>query len=155
MNKELENALEGLNEKEVEALLEDAKAVKEGKEEGKQAFDETVEKKKRQDAVSQLKEVAKAAEFMKNAKMPIEFNDDDLGFGEGEYDMRKASPETITQLNYRFACMQTNLLRDISQSLVDVQRLLMVCLRKMGIEDVEDAITDLLDDLNKKYGRKA
>lgn len=155
MNKELENALEGLNDKEIEALLEDAKAVKDGKEEGKKEFDAVAEGKKRQDAVSQLKEVAKATEFMKQAKMPIAFKDEDLGFGEGEYDMRKASPETMVQLNYRFDCMQTNLLRDISQSLVDTQRLLMVCLKKMGVDDIEGAITDLIDDLNEKYGRKA
>lgn len=155
MKEELENALEGLSEKEIEALLEDAKAVKEGKAQGIAEYGDAADEKKRQDALKQLKEVAKASEFMKQAKMPIEFKDDDLGFGEGEYDMRKASPETMVQLNYRFDCMQTNLLRDISQSLVDTQRLLMVCLKKMGVEDIEGAITDLLDDLNQKYGRKA
>lgn len=155
MKQEIENALEGLNEKEVEALLEDAKAVKGGKAEGKAKYDGIVDEKKRQDALDQLREVAKASEFMRQAKMPIEFKDDDLGFGEGEYDMRKASPETMTQLNYRFACMQVNLLRDISQSLVDVQRLLMVLLKKEGVADIQDAITDLLDELNRKYGRNA
>lgn len=155
MKEELENALEGLNEKEIEALLEDAKAVKDGKAQGIAEYGDVADEKKRQDALTQLREVAKASEFMKQAKMPIEFKDEDLGFGEGEYDMRKASPETMVQVNYRFACMQVNLLRDISQSLVDTQRLLMVCLRKMGVEDIEGAITDLLDDLNQKYGRKA
>lgn len=155
MKEELENALEGLNEKEIEALLEDAKAVKDGKAQGIAEYGDVADEKKRQDALTQLREVAKASEFMKQAKMPIEFKDEDLGFGEGEYDMRKASPETMVQVNYRFDCMQVNLLRDISQSLVDTQRLLMVCLRKMGVEDIEGAITDLLDDLNQKYGRKA
>ncbi len=155
MKKELENALEGMTEKEIEALLEDAKAVRDGKAEGKEEYAETVEAKKREDALNQLKEVAKASEFMKEAKMPIKFHDDDLGFGEGEYDIREINAKTKKQLDYRFSCMEVNLLRDISQSMVDTQRLLMLVLKKMGVEDIQDALTELLDELGRKYGREA
>lgn len=155
MKKELENALEGMTEKEIEALLEDAKAVNGGKAEGRDEYAKTVEGKKREDALKQLKEVAKASEFMKEAKMPIEFHDDDLGFGEGEYDVREISAKTKKQLDYRFSCMEVNLLRDISQSMVDAQRLLMLVLKKMGVDDIQDALTELLDELGRKYGRDA
>lgn len=155
MKKELENALEGMTEKEIEALLEDAKAVRDGKAEGRDEYAKTVEGKKREDALKQLKEVAKASEFMKEAKMPIRFKDDDLGFGEGEYDVREISAKTKKQLDYRFSCMEVNLLRDISQSMVDTQRLLMLVLKKMGVDDIQDALTELLDELGRKYGREA
>lgn len=155
MKEEILNALEGLTDKEIEALLEDAKAVNEGKAEGKEKYSEAVEAKKREDNLKQLKEVAKATEFMNEAKMPIKFKDRDLGFGEGEYDVREIGPKTKKQLDYRFNCMEVNLLRDISQSLVDTQRLLMLVLKKMGVGDIQDALTELLDELSKKYGRDA
>jgi hypothetical protein len=155
MNKELENTLNGLNKKEVEALLEDAKAYVKGKEEGKAHYDETVEAKKREDQLKELKETGKACEFMKQAKMPIKFNDDDLGFGEGEYDVRGIKASTKRQIDYRFDCMKVNLLRDMAQSLRDTQRLLMLVLKHMGVEDIEGEITELLEELNKKYGHNA
>ena len=155
MNKELENALNGLNDKEVEAFLEDAKAYAKGKEEGKAHYEETLEAKKRNDQLKQLEETGRACEFMKNAKMPIKFKDGDLGFGEGEYDVREIKAGTKKQLDYRFDCMKVNLLRDMAQSLRDTQRLLMLCLKHMGVEDVEAELTELIEELNRKYGHNA
>lgn len=155
MNKELENTLEGLNEDEIKALLEDAKAYKDGKADGKAHYDETVEAKKRDDALKQVKETGKACEFMKQAKMPIKFKDEDLGFGEGEYDVRDIKASTKKQLDYRFECMKLNLLRDTAQSLRDIQRLLMLVLKHQGAGDIQQELTDLLDELSVKYGHNA
>ena len=155
MKKELETALEGLNEEETKVFLEDVKAYKEGKDEGKAHYDEVVEKKKREDNLKDIKETGKACEFMKQAKMPIKFNDDDLGFGEGEYDVRNIKASTKRQIDYRFDCMKVNLLRDMAQSLRDTQRLLMLVLKHMGVDDIEGEITDLLEEFNKKYGHNA
>lgn len=155
MKEEIEKTIEGLSDKELEALLEDAKAVKEGKAEGKAEYDATVAKQKEATARAQLKDVAKATEFMKNANMPIKLEDKDLGFGKGEYDVRNASRGTLRQLDYRFNCMEVNLLRDIAQSMVDIQRLLMLVLKHQGAGDIESEITSLLDELHKKYGGEA
>lgn len=155
MNKELETALEGLNDKEIKVFLDEAKAYNEGKEEGKAHYDEVVAEKKKQDNLNEIKETGKATEFMKNAKMPIEFKDEDLGFGEGEYDVRNISEGTKNQLSYRIACMQLNLLRDTAQSLRDTQRLLMLVLKKMGVDDIQGELNDLLDELSKEINAKA
>jgi hypothetical protein len=155
MKKELETALEGLNDEETKVFLEDVKAYKEGKEEGKAHYDEVVEQKKREDNLKDIKETGKACEFMKNAKMPIKFKDNDLGFGEGEYDVREISAKTKRQLDYRFACMQVNLLRDTAQSLRDTQRLLMLVLRKMGVTDIQAELADLYEELEKECGHNA
>lgn len=155
MKEEIEKTLEGLSDKEIEALLEDAKAVKDGKAEGKAEYDEALAKNREESNRRQLKEVAKAAEFMKNANMPIKLEDKDLGFGKGEYDVRSASRGTLRQLDYRFNCMEVNLLRDIAQSMVDIQRLLMLVLKHQGAGDIQEELTELLDEMGKKYGGKA
>lgn len=155
MNKELENAVNGLNEKEIKVFLEDAKAYEEGKKEGKAHYDEVVAQKKRDDQLKDIKETAKACEFMANAKQPIKMKDDDLRFGDGEYDVRSIKPSTRKQLDYRIACMQLNLMRDTAQSLRDVQRLMLLVLRKMGVEDVEAELTELIAELEENYGQKA
>lgn len=151
MKKELQTALEGLNDKEIEAVLEDAKAIKEGKDNASKKYDETIEKKKRDDSLKQLKEVSEASAFMAKAKMPIKFKDDDLGFGEGEYDVREISAKTKRQLDYRFDCMEVNLLRDTAQSLRDMQRLMLLMLKKMGVDDVQEELDNLLIELDEKY----
>ena len=155
MNKELENALEGLDEKEIKVFLDNAKAYNEGKEEGKAHYEKTIEAKKKDDQMKEVKEVGKACEFMKQAKMPIKFKDDDLGFGEGEYDVRGIKASTKKQIDYRFDCMKVNLLRDTAQSLRDVQRLLMLVLKKLGVKDIEAELTELLNELEDNYGHKA
>ena len=155
MKKELETALEGLNEKEVQALLDEAKAYTEGKKEGKEHYDEVIAQKKRDDQLKEIKETGKACEFMKQAKMPIKFTDDDLGFGEGEYDIRGIKAGTKKQIDYRFDCMKVNLLRDTAQSLRDTQRLLMLVLKHMGVTDIQGELNELLEDLSKQIGQKA
>lgn len=155
MKKELETALEGLNEEETKVFLEDVETYRKGKEEGKAHYDAVVAEKKRQDALNEIKETGKACEFMKQAKMPIKFKDDDLGFGEGEYDVRELKASTRKQLDYRFECMKLNLLRDTAQSLRDTQRLLMLVLRKMGVTDIQSELNDLYAELEKECGHNA
>lgn len=155
MKKELESALEGLNEEETKVFLEDVEAYKKGKEEGKAHYDEVVSAKKREDNLKEIKETAKAVEFMKQAKTPIKLKDDDLGFGEGEYDVRDLKAGTRKQLDYRFDCMKVNLLRDTAQSLRDTQRLLMLVLRKMGVTDIQAELADLFEELEKECGHNA
>lgn len=148
-------AVDALEEKDVQALAEEAEAVKEGREEGKAEFDETAKEANAKRTSLDLKEMAKAAEFMKNANMPITMKDEDLEWGKGETDVRSLDPSTYRQIEFRMAVMQTNLLRDIAQSLVDMQRLMMVSLKKEGVTDIEAELSELMDELNKKYGKKA
>lgn len=151
----LMKAVETLGKEDIKALAEEAEAVKEGREEGKAEFDGTAKKANANRTSLDLKEMAKAAEFMKNANMPITMKDDDLEWGKGETDVRSLKPSTYRQIEFRMAVMQTNLLRDIAQSLVDLQRLMMVSLKKEGVTDIEGELNELMDELSKKYGKKA
>lgn len=124
----------------------EAEAEKELKEEF-----EASDKKKKEEATSlDLKRQLKLAKAMELAKAPIVLKDEDVAFAPREFDVRNVSAKTYRQIDYKFLSTQTALLNDISQSLIDTQRLLMVLLRKMGVESVTKELDDLYAELSKE-----
>lgn len=72
---------------------------------------------------------------------------DDIKFEKGEEDVRKLKAEDYRQIDYKFMVTQTALLHNIAQSMVDVQRLLMLVLRKQGVEDIAKELLGLYEEL--------
>ena len=92
----------------------------------------------------QIKEWEK---IVAEAKMPVELNDDDFKCGEGEVDIRNLNDKNASQMMFRVGMLNVVYLRNISQSLIDIQRLLMVLLTKDGDINVKQMLTKL-DELN-------
>ena len=114
------------------------------------AFEEAKEKTKEisvERAKPTAKDSGKMEAILKAAKMPIEFKDGDLRLGEREWDIRKCSRATKDQIAFRNGWMQTARLDDICQSLVDIQRLIIVLLAKMGVDDIAAAIGETMGKL--------
>ena len=82
--------------------------------------------------------------------MPVEFKDEDFKLGEGELDVRGLSDANYRQLMFRVNVIKANHLRDISHTLVDVERLLMLVLKAQGVEDIGKALNSLFEELGKK-----
>lgn len=111
--------------------------------------------KKVKDATLQKKqlskeEMAKYKAIAKAMEMPIKVKNGDLKLGKRELDIRGLNKKNLDQLQFRNLVIQTAHLNDISQSLIDIQRLLMVLLKKLGVEDISSAITELMVDLAKE-----
>lgn len=88
-------------------------------------------------------------DMMKMAKMPIHLKDKDIELGEGEVDIRGLSQANINQMFFRLFCLNNVTLNSIDQSLTDVLRLMLVLLKRLGVEDITKAIDDLEQDLKK------
>ena len=87
---------------------------------------------------------------MAEMNAPIEFKDSDFKLGEHELDIRGLSKKNKEQLQFRMECAKLAHLRQIAQSQIDIMRLIMVGLKKMGVDDIEQATDDLMTELNKK-----
>ena len=94
-------------------------------------------------------EVKTLEDMMKAAKMPIRLKDKDIQMGEGEVDIRGLSEANVNQMMFRLFCLNNVTLNSIDQSLTDVLRLLLVLIKKLGIDDITRAIDELEQDLKK------
>lgn len=122
----------------------------EAEKELKEEFEASDAKKKAEATSLDLKKQLKLAKAMEMAKAPIALKDGDVQFAPREFDVRGVSAKAYRQIDYKFMSVQTALLNDISQSLIDTQRLLMVLLRKMGVESVAKELDDLYAELSKE-----
>ena len=132
--KEAENKKEALTEK-------DAKNVRDAVEKAAKA---------KAKAGSDAKDVERFKELLAQCKLPVEIKDEDFKMGEGELDVRKLSDANYRQLMFRVNVLKANHLRDISQSLADIERLLMLVLKAQGVEDIGKALESLFRELSKK-----
>lgn len=130
--KEAENKKEALTEKDVKNVRN------------------AVEKAAKAKAGADPKETEKFKELLAQCKLPVEIEDKDFAMGEGELDVRKLSEANYRQLMFRVNVLKANHLRDISQTLVDVERLLMLVLKAQGVEDIGKALNGLFEELGKK-----
>ena len=130
--KEAENKKEALTEKDVKNVRS------------------AVEKAAKAKAVADPKETKRFKELLAQCKLPVEIKDEDFAMGEGELDVRKLSDANYRQLMFRVNVLKANHLRDISQTLADVERLLMLVLKAQGVEDIGKALEDLFRELSKK-----
>ena len=70
--------------------------------------------------------------------------------GAREIDVRNLSVKAYRQLVYKFTVAQCAVLDSMNQSLVDIQRLLMLVLKKMGVEDIVGELDELCGELQKQ-----
>lgn len=106
------------------------------REERKQAILEEI--KKDVIAKSQMsKEDAEIAlEMLDEADMPVGLTDEDFKLGKREIDIRKLSDENYKQMIFRTLITQGVWLRNISNLLVDLMRLIYVELDTLGVKNV-------------------
>ena len=109
-----------------------------------------VEKAAKAKAEASAKETKRFKELLAQCKLPVEIKDEDFAMGEGELDVRKLSDANYRQLMFRVNVLKANHLRDISQSLADIERLLMLVLKAQGVEDIGKALESLFKELSKK-----
>ena len=109
-----------------------------------------VEKAAKAKAEANPKDAERFKELLNQSKMPVEISDEDFKLGEGELDVRGLSDANYRQLMFRVNVIKANHLRDISQSMVDIERLLMLVLKKLGVNDIGKELQSLLEELSKK-----
>ena len=109
-----------------------------------------VEKAAKAKADANPKDIERFKELLSQSKMPVEFKDEDFKLGEGELDVRGLSDANYRQLMFRVNVIKSNHLRDISQSMTDIERLLMLVLKKLGVNDLGKELMDLFEELGKK-----
>lgn len=91
---------------------------------------------------------------LKEAKMPVELTDEDFKLGDYELDIRKLSLPNQLQMVFRTMALVVVYLRQLSQNQVDQIRLLMLELKKMGVEDIEKSLSELLVEMQNKNKNK-
>lgn len=101
------------------------------------------------------KTVKTLEQMSKEAKMPLELKDGDIVLGERELDIRKLSKKNLYQMFFRQAVLNSVYLRQVVQSQVDVLRLVMIILKKLGVEDIIKATDDLQTELTEEMQKKA
>ena len=124
-----ENPEENLTEKDVEAVR---KAVKKAQMNANQISPENQE----------LFEKIMAA-----ADMPIVLQDKDIKLGRQELDVRTLSRNSYRQMEFRQLVLNNVYLKQVSMSLTDITRLLMVIAKKLGVEDIIEETDKVIDEI--------
>lgn len=89
-------------------------------------------------------------QIAEEAKQPIKLKDGDIELGQGELDIRELSKKSKDQLIFRQLILNNVYLRQVVQSQVDLIRLMMIALKKMGVEDIIAATDDLQTELTEQ-----
>ena len=95
-------------------------------------------------------DIAKFNEMCKLAGLPIVVKDKDIKLVKGEIDVRQLSQANIMQLLFRNMVVGGAYLKDIRDSLVDIQKLLMIILKQMGVEEIIKATDEIVEELQKE-----
>lgn len=90
---------------------------------------------------------------LKEALMPVAIGDADFKLGANELDIRNLSNANKEQIQFRQGVLNVVYLRQLNSSLVDITRLLMIVLKKLGVEDVIGATDDLIEELKEKTNK--
>ena len=85
------------------------------------------------------------------AKQPIKLTDGKFTLGEREIDIMSLSKKYREQLIFRMLCHEVSYSRSIHQDLVDVMKLVMILLKRFGVEDIIKATEELEMELVKKF----
>ena len=114
--------------------------------------------KAKQTAMEELgvseEEMDKIQDMLKLAQMPIELKDGDVKMGKGEVDVRKLSDQNFRQMVWRLLILNNLYTKDISSSLIDIMKLIMLVLKRLGCEDIIKATDDLDKELLAKTRQK-
>ena len=123
-------------------------------------------KKEKEQAKSVLKEKAlqesgvspedakKVEDMLKLAKMPVVIKDKDIKLGDGEVDFRELSDVNTRQMLFRYLTLNNVYLKDIRDSLIDLQKLVMIELKNQGVTDIIKATDELIEELRKQTENK-
>ena len=95
-------------------------------------------------------DVKKFNEMCKLAGLPIVIKDKDIKLVKGEIDIRQLSDKNVSQLLFRHLTVGGAYLKDIRDSLVDIQKLLMIILKQMGVTEIIKATDEIVNDLQKE-----
>ena len=128
----------------------DEKELKKAKEEADADYGKFADAVKKQTTAIDEAEEAKIKAFMEKMAMPIELKDEDVQLSPREIDVRGLSEKSYRQLMYKFTVAESSILNSVDQSLVDIQRLLMLVLKKMGAKDVVGELDELCEEIQKQ-----
>lgn len=88
--------------------------------------------------------------ILEEAKMPIEMTNEDFKMGERELDIRGLSSKNRDQMLFRMLVLNNVYQRQNALTLIDMMRLLMILLKQMGVENIEQAIDNLIEEQTRK-----
>ena len=128
----------------------DDKELKKAKEEADADYEKFAGAVKKETTTISPKDEEKIKAFMDKMNMPIELKDEDIQMGAREIDVRNLSVKAYRQLVYKFTVAESSILNSVDQSLVDIQRLLMLVLKKMGAKDVVGELDELCEEIQKQ-----
>ena len=128
----------------------DEKEKKEAKAEAEADYEKFADAVKKETTTISPKDEEKIKAFMDKMNMPIELKDEDIQMGAREIDVRNLSVKAYRQLVYKFTVAQCAVLDSMNQSLVDIQRLLMLVLKTMGVKDIVGELDELCGELQKQ-----
>lgn len=89
-------------------------------------------------------------ELLKEVQMPVGMEDADFKLGINELDIRKLNKRNKEQMTFRQGVLTNVLLKNLSTSLVDIIRLLMVIADKLGVPDIIKATDDIIEKTAKQ-----
>jgi len=72
--------------------------------------------------------------------------DEDIQIGESETDIRGLSRKSKDQVNLRLDNLKITYLKTIHEDMVDMMRLCMVMLKKMGVENIQKEIEEIMGE---------
>jgi len=111
---------------------------------------ETIEKVKeavaeevRQEAGISEKQSELFKQMCEEASMPVKYLDKDFTLGPNELDIRGLSKKNTTQMMFRTLVLHSVYLKNITTSLLDITRLLLVLLDHQGVPDIVKATDDI------------
>ena len=114
-------------------------------------FKEAVKEKVKGENELTEDEVKVLEKILAESKLPVKIKDEEFNMGERELDIRGLSRANRDQIIFRMAGVLPNVyLRQILTSLVDISRLLMLVLKKLGSENINDEIDDLMKELKEQ-----
>lgn len=101
------------------------------------------------------KEEEEINEIFQLANQPVSMKDEDFECGAGELDIRGLNAKNVRQMQFRAHMLEVSYLKSICDNQADIIRILLVMLKKQGVEDVAKEIGELVTDLREKFNKGA
>lgn len=101
-------------------------------------------KKKLEENELTPEQVELTKEVLEISKEPVEMTDEDFKLSEGELDIRKLSKKNREQLIFRGYALQLVYLRSLVQGQTDLMRMLMVLGDKLGVDNWQQALEEVI-----------
>lgn len=137
---------------EEESLSEEEKAKK--REESKKAVLEAIKKDVIAKSGMSKEDAEIALEMLDEANMPVLMNDEDFKLGPRELDVRELSDKNYKQMIFRTLLTQGVWIRNVSNILVDLIRLIYVELDALGVENILKKEDSVLAKITKQQNER-